>query len=1349
MSRHSRTELTRSLPEPRPGDLGAEYFGGRVPFQEQFRPHFGRSLDLTVIESAIQAASIGLMRRLTDLGRETISLDGHCSALLQKRLNRLAALDWQVTPASGPTIDEGRAKDFAAFVDEQLQMIPNFRERVVDLAWGAFDGRAASEIEWNPRGKWFTVKDLHWIHPRRLSFDRHRRIRVIDSSRENANFVNEGFPVEEVPNKFLVYRPRQFGDYQEREGLAWRTVYWSFFMRFGTRERLILMELFGKPWRIGMPKTPANGSKGWNDKSLKDGFAALNALGFTNTAMMPPNVEVMLGQPAKGAGEVHDEIIKHAEATLSKLYLGSTGTTDAVSTGLGSSIGDAHLSEEDLIIVSDARRIGEAIENGLTDAIIAVNFGSGAISHAPSFTFSTDPPRDRKTEGELIQQALDAGMRVSYAEVQERLGIGDVADGDPFIQRQPRNLNGAVAYPPQAEIVWPKDKAPPQGQIVDIPFVAGAYRVGERPPPIDPNAEPLGSGAAGPALPSVDDGFGFTDDGPKTDEAIDALAAKMTADGVERCRHGHNNRCWRCGIERIDDYELGDDGGAVWSVKWRPIRKDLTAKHAPRLLSPVAGLPSEGGSHWHALDREANKTQIDGQHSHVFEIGGQLVETEPGGAHGHRLEGDHLDTYLHGGAHAHWLVLPDGSRVRTEVDGHHGHEALATHTAQDGMHCHSLVLPDGSTIETQSVRDAINAIDPTGTLGIAQAAVAAREHGPHCCLVAQPRSTFGSPSDLVKRGALGLAVITEQVGSAIVKAVQGKTSAKAIRAAIDATASGFSRRKLAGIIEGEVLMGLMLGALDANYEAATGEGIKVESFTDLHPDAKLLVDAPEELDGVVPASDPSQSVEVAIEDGKAKKDPRFTRRTPAEAVKQFQAREVVTRDVFDEMTDAARRRAFTVAGAATDEIAATVKSELANQIKRGADLRKFAQQAQTRLAQAGWTPDNPSHVETVFRTNVQNAYNSGRFRQMTQPAVMAARPYIEILTVNDGPPRQRLTHQAVHGTVVRADDPALQSAYPPFGFNCFVPGTKVSGRFIGASRALYRGKLVELTTAKGRRLTVTADHPVLTPQGFFAAQSFAKGEELLGYRVEPGIAALRARAQGHEHDAPSTAQQVFRALEQAGGALSAGYRADDFHGEASRFYGQIQVVGSYRELTRHAQAAAALEQIAQFGIESPRAMGGALHGGSHAGARVETSGAPPGGFPSLRALTASQAASLDALPFDALRLGAAAHIETRLADGARDDLPADLALARELLDRSSGEVFTDQVVDVRQYNALCHVFDLETETGWLEANGIITANCRCRARTISKRAGENRVVDGSVLQSAVDQGFTSGITTLV
>jgi hypothetical protein len=277
--------------------------------------------------------------------------------------------------------------------------------------------------------------------------------------------------------------------------------------------------------------------------------------------------------------------------------------------------------------------------------------------------------------------------------------------------------------------------------------------------------------------------------------------------------------------------------------------------------------------------------------------------------------------------------------------------------------------------------------------------------------IAQPRSTFGSPDDVVDTGTAALAKQTERLGVAIARAVHGKSSAKAIRAAVIATGRRWNVERFADPLERAWNQGQWLGALDADFEARTNRPVKIESFAALH--APLLL-APYDRST----------------------DPAFATRPVGDARKQFEQREPVTRPVYDAMTDAARRRAVTVAGAANKEIVRTVQRELVQQVAQGADLRDFEKRVVPRLEAAGWTPQNSSHVENVLRTNVSGAYNAGRARQMTQPAVLRLRPYWQIVTVNDGPPRQRPTHQAAHLVVLRADDPFWLTAYPPFGFLC-------------------------------------------------------------------------------------------------------------------------------------------------------------------------------------------------------------------------------------------------------------------------------------------------------------------------
>jgi SPP1 gp7 family putative phage head morphogenesis protein len=71
-------------------------------------------------------------------------------------------------------------------------------------------------------------------------------------------------------------------------------------------------------------------------------------------------------------------------------------------------------------------------------------------------------------------------------------------------------------------------------------------------------------------------------------------------------------------------------------------------------------------------------------------------------------------------------------------------------------------------------------------------------------------------------------------------------------------------------------------------------------------------------------------------------------------------------------------------------------------------------------------------VDNIFRTNVQTAYNVGRYKQMQ--SVAKARPFWQYSAVNDS--RTRPTHRALHGRVYRHDSPFWDTFYPPNGFRC-------------------------------------------------------------------------------------------------------------------------------------------------------------------------------------------------------------------------------------------------------------------------------------------------------------------------
>jgi hypothetical protein len=474
----------------------------------------------------------------------------------------------------------------------------------------------------------------------------------------------------------------------------------------------------------------------------------------------------------------------------------------------------------------------------------------------------------------------------------------------------------------------------------------------------------------------------------------------------------------------------------------------------------------------------------------------------------------------------------------------------------------------------------------------------------------------------------------------------------------------------------------------------------------------------------------------------------FTTRPFWEAINAFLSREIVDRPTWNKLAGNAKKAAFNIAGLARKSMLQVAFDELGKSITEGKSLANFSKALSERFVSAGWTKLKPSHVETVFRNATMGAYSSGREAQMTQPAVLAARPYWQIMAVRDD--RCRATHAKVRGYVLRADDPFWRKVgRPPWGHQCFLPQTIISGAIVGASRALYAGKAIELVTHEGRRLSVTANHPILTPQGFAAAQSIRVGDDLVCYQTDSRIASLGTAAQRDEHHEPARADEVFRALSEMLPSGRLRCVGNDFHGEAKRFVGEVEVVGSYWKLTDDRKSANG-ELRGEFVLEQATES---THCERDCDALALGSDAPSGRSPGAAALPLDGGAvALESSPLIALRFGLVAQRDAATSQCIADGLSGDAELVGKLLERGSGSVSLDKVIEVREFDYSGHVHDFQSETGWVVADGIVASNCRCKVVSRSEREIKRlglSVRKGSEISGLPDPGWSSSKSDLI
>lgn len=135
---------------------------------------------------------------------------------------------------------------------------------------------------------------------------------------------------------------------------------------------------------------------------------------------------------------------------------------------------------------------------------------------------------------------------------------------------------------------------------------------------------------------------------------------------------------------------------------------------------------------------------------------------------------------------------------------------------------------------------------------------------------------------------------------------------------------------------------------------------------------------------------------------------------------------------FRRLSDAAKVKAFGVSGIAKGSELTTVFEALERAISEGISFDEFKKSCGDIFSRRGWTGVGAWRVDNIFRTNIQTAYNAGRYKEMMD--VKSMRPYWQYSAVNDS--RTRPAHRAVNKKIYRHDHPFWDTWYPPNGFRC-------------------------------------------------------------------------------------------------------------------------------------------------------------------------------------------------------------------------------------------------------------------------------------------------------------------------
>lgn len=199
---------------------------------------------------------------------------------------------------------------------------------------------------------------------------------------------------------------------------------------------------------------------------------------------------------------------------------------------------------------------------------------------------------------------------------------------------------------------------------------------------------------------------------------------------------------------------------------------------------------------------------------------------------------------------------------------------------------------------------------------------------------------------------------------------------------------------------------------------------------------------------------------------------------PKEAMAFWADKVPVTKSEWNTLSDAAKARAFVVAGLAKGDVLDAVQASLGEALAQGQTLAQWKKGVAAQgLAGLGFSD---TRLETIFRTNLQSAYQAGRYAQMRR--VADDRPYWRYTAVNDS--RTRPTHRGMHGLTYPADHEFWSTYYPPNGYRCRCSVQSLSADQVESRGIEVQSEIPEMVQYKDPTTHFETETPLHPDQGW-------------------------------------------------------------------------------------------------------------------------------------------------------------------------------------------------------------------------------------------------------------------------
>ena len=190
------------------------------------------------------------------------------------------------------------------------------------------------------------------------------------------------------PFGWMLHTHKAVSGYVSRSGLG-RVLVWPYlFKHFSVGDLAEFLDIHGLPIIVG--KYPSNASQ--DEKSTL--FRAVAGIGHNARGIIPTGMELEIIQAADSKGDPFMNMIAWCERSQAKAINGSTLTSEAGATGLGSGVADVHNEVRLDIRNSDCKQLAGTVTRDIVYPLLAVNRGLRDARRCPRFVLDTSEAED-------------------------------------------------------------------------------------------------------------------------------------------------------------------------------------------------------------------------------------------------------------------------------------------------------------------------------------------------------------------------------------------------------------------------------------------------------------------------------------------------------------------------------------------------------------------------------------------------------------------------------------------------------------------------------------------------------------------------------------------------------------------------------------------------------------------------------------------------------------------------------------------------------------------------------------------------------------------------------------------